>query len=173
MTVTLLLNVEAGLGQHVWDLSYSHVVAIGRWSTHPHTHHTVCADESTAYIATLFWGLELLLVKFSILCLYLRIFPNVWLTRAVFVFMAFTACFTLPLIGLAAFQCIPIHAIWNLEERANAKCVDWIAVLRLTVVYEIIAEVVLFSLPIPIVWSLQMKTSKKIQLVIFFGLGVW
>jgi hypothetical protein len=87
--------------------------------------------------------------------------------------MVFTACFTLPLLGLAAFQCLPLSAIWDLEQRSNAKCIDWIIVLRLTVVYEVIAECVLFALPIPIVLKLQMKTSKKIQLIIFFGLGVW
>lgn len=115
----------------------------------------------------------MLLLKYSILCLYLRIFPNAWLKRAVFAFMAFTALFTLPLLGLAAFQCIPIRAIWDLQARSSAKCIDWIAVLRLTVVYEIIAEIVLFSLPIPIVLKLQMKTAKKIQIIVFFGLGVW
>jgi hypothetical protein len=87
--------------------------------------------------------------------------------------MAFTALFTLPLLGLAAFQCIPVRAIWDLQEHRIAKCVDYIAVLRLTVVYEIIAEVVLFSLPIPIVLKLQMETAKKIQLIVFFSLGVW
>ena len=33
MTVALLLNVKSGIGRHVWDLSYSQVMAIGRWST--------------------------------------------------------------------------------------------------------------------------------------------
>ncbi|KAL5113521.1 hypothetical protein ACEQ8H_008606 [Pleosporales sp. CAS-2024a] len=132
------------------------VVSISRWT----------------YIMTFFWAIQLLLLKYSILCLYLRIFPNVWLKRAVYAFMAFSACFTLPLIGLATFQCIPISAVWELKERANAKCINWIAVLRLTVVYEIIAECVLFSLPVPIVLKLQMETGKKIQLLAFFGLGV-
>jgi hypothetical protein len=168
MTAALLMNVEAGIGHHVWDLSYDNVVAVGRWSTYQATNLTRSTlTYGPAYIATIFWGFELLILKFSILCLYLRIFPNLWLKRAVYAFMAFSACFTLPLLGLAAFQCVPIHA------KQTAKCVDWIAVLRLTVVYEIIAEVVLFSLPIPIVVKLQMKTAKKIQLMIFFSLGVW
>jgi hypothetical protein len=119
------------------------------------------------------WSFELILLKYSILCLYLRIFPNVWLKRFVFAFMAFTALFTLPLVGLAAFQCIPVHAIWDLQAQETAKCVDYIAVLRLSVVYEVVAEIVLFSLPVPIVLKLQMKTSKKIQLLIFFSLGIW
>jgi hypothetical protein len=147
----------------------------GSWQTEYaliRSQHMDLADEDTAYIATIFWGFELLLLKYSILCLYLRIFPNVWLKRAVYFFMAFSAAFTLPLLGLAAFQCIPISAIWDLRERPNAKCIDWITVLNLTVVYEVISETVLFGLPIPIVLKLQMKTSKKIQLMIFFGLGV-
>jgi hypothetical protein len=119
------------------------------------------------------WGFELLLLKYSIICLYLRIFPNVWLMRCCYLFMAFQAAFTLPLLGLAAFQCIPVSAIWDLQQRPNAKCVDWIAVLRLTVSYEVIAEIIVFALPIPIVLKLQMKTWKKIQLITFFSLGIW
>ena len=121
----------------------------------------------------MFWGVELLLIKYSILCLYIRIFPNLWLKRAIYAFMVFTALFTVPLIFLAAFQCIPVHAIWDLQEQETAKCIDYIAVLRLTVAYEIIAETILFSLPIPIVWKLQMQTTKKIQLLVFFSLGIW
>jgi hypothetical protein len=103
----------------------------------------------------------------------LRIFPNVWLKRGVFAFMIFTALFTVPLIGLAVFQCIPVHAIWDLEEQSTAKCIDWITVLRLTVVYEVIAEIILFSLPLPIVATLQMKLARKVQLMVFFGMGIW
>lgn len=119
------------------------------------------------------WVVELVLIKYSILCLYIRIFPNVWLKRAVFAFMVFTALFTIPLLFLVAFQCIPVRSIWNLEEQGTAKCVDYIAVLRLMVVYEIIAETLLFCLPIPIVWKSQMKTAKKILLFVFFSLGIW
>ncbi|KAF1935160.1 hypothetical protein EJ02DRAFT_439416 [Clathrospora elynae] len=156
LTVALLLNLEAGIGHHIWDLTYPRVVAIGKWS----------------YIETILWGVEMLLIKYSILCLYIRIFPNLWLKRVIFAFMAFTALFTLPLLFLAAFQCIPVYAIWDLQEQGTAKCIDYIAVLRLTVVYEIIAETMLFSIPIPTVWKLQMKTSKKIQLLVFFSLGI-
>lgn len=35
MTVALLLNLKAGLGHHIWDLTYPRVVAIGKWSTLP------------------------------------------------------------------------------------------------------------------------------------------
>lgn len=43
--------------------------------------------------------------------------------------------------------------------------------LQATVVFEVIAEIVLFVLPIPIVVKLQMQKSKKVLLIGFFGLG--
>jgi len=95
------------------------------------------------------------------------------LKRAVIAFSVFTLLFTGPLIGMACFQCIPIHAIWNLDAQKTAKCIDWIAVLRATVIYEVIAEIVLFILPVPVVLNLKLKRGKKIQLMIFFGLGTW
>jgi hypothetical protein len=114
----------------------------------------------------------MLLLKYSILCLYLRIFPHVWLKRAVFAFMAFTACFVVPLLLTAAVRCDPVRAQWDLEAAKTAKCLDWLAILKLTVVYEIIAEIILFALPVPVVLGLQMATAKKIQLIVFFGLGL-
>jgi hypothetical protein len=172
MTVFLLFNVDAGIGHHIWDLSYQQVMGIGKWSM---LHYgLICreVDKYSAYITTLFWAVELLLLKYSILCLYLRIFPNLWLKRAVIAFTAFTTLFTFPLIGLAAFQCVPVRAIWDLELQKTATCIDWIAVLRATVVYEVIAETVLFALPIPIVLKLKLKSTKKVQLIVFFGLGI-
>ncbi|OAG01213.1 uncharacterized protein CC84DRAFT_1263222 [Paraphaeosphaeria sporulosa] len=156
MTVSLLLNAEAGIGHHIWDLTYHQVKTIGQWT----------------YITTICWALELLILKFSILCLYVRIFPNPWLKRAVMIFTVFTILYTGPLVFLAALQCIPVHAIWDLEAQKTAKCIDWIAVLRATVVFEVIAEVLIFVLPIPVVLRLKLRRSKKIQLLTFFGLGV-
>ncbi|KAF3032239.1 hypothetical protein E8E12_000770 [Didymella heteroderae] len=156
LMVIFELNINAGIGKHLWDLTYQRVFDIGRWT----------------YIATILWGTEMLLLKYSILCLYLRIFPNVWLKRAVYTFMVFTACFTVPLIFTAAIRCNPVRAQWDLEAAKTAKCLDWLIILKLTVVYEVIAEIVLFALPVPIVLKLQMATAKKIQLLIFFGLGL-
>lgn len=125
-----------------------------------------------AYIATILWGVEMLLLKYSILCLYLRIFPHMWLKRCVFAFMAFTGCLVGPLLLTASFRCNPVRAQWDLEAAATAKCLDWLVILKLTTFYEVIAEIVLFALPVPVVLQLQMARAKKIQLIIFFGLGV-
>ena len=81
--------------------------------------------------------MQLLLLKFSILCLYIRIFPNPWLKRTIIIFTVFTILFTGPLVLMAAVQCVPIYAIWDLEAQKTAKCIDWIAVLRATVIYEV------------------------------------
>lgn len=142
--------------------------------THPTTTilSTAKLNPPTAYIATLLWAFNLLLLKFSILTLYLRIFPNQWLRRFIAAFSIFSILYTFPLIFLTAFQCMPIYAFWDLEAQKTAKCIDWTAVLRATVIFEVIAEVVLFVLPIPVVIKLQMPRGKKVLLMVFFGLGM-
>ena len=137
-----------------------------------HTHTACCADLRTAYIATILWGVEMLLLKYSILCLYLRIFPHVWLKRCVFAFMAFTGSLVVPLIFTVSIRCLPVRAQWDLEAAKTAKCLDWLIILKLTVFSEVVAEIILFALPVPIVLRLQMATAKKIQLIIFFALGL-
>ena len=168
------LNINAGIGMHTWDLTYPRVYDIGRWSKPQNTptligHRT---DLDAAYIATILWGVEMLLLKYSILCLYLRIFPHVWLKRGVYAFMAFTGCFVVPLLLTAAIRCDPVRAQWDLEAALTAKCLDWLIILKLTVVYEVVAEIILFALPVPVVLQLQMATAKKVQLLVFFGLGL-
>lgn len=105
--------------------------------------------------------------------MYARIFPNPWLKRACAIFAVFSILYTGPLVFLVIFECMPIHAIWDLEAKKTAKCIDYIAVLRASVVFEVIAEIILFVLPVPVVLKLKLKRTKKIQLLIFFGLGTW
>jgi hypothetical protein len=49
MTVALLLNVEAGIGRHIWDLTYPRVMAIGRWSKRT----AVCEFQKTLTVNSL------------------------------------------------------------------------------------------------------------------------
>jgi hypothetical protein len=50
MTVALLLNLKAGLGHHIWDLTYPRVVAIGKWSTYL----SVSSDKKVLIIDSLY-----------------------------------------------------------------------------------------------------------------------
>jgi hypothetical protein len=173
MTVALILNLEAGLGHHIWDLTYPRVVVIGRWSTYP----CLSSNKKVLTIDSLycyyFMGCRTAPYKVQHpLSLYSHLSEPLAEARDLRLHGFHRSVYPAPTF-LAAFQCIPVRAIWDLKEQGTAKCIDYIAVLRLTVVYEIIAETILFSLPIPIVWKLQMETSKKIQLLIFFSLGIW
>jgi hypothetical protein len=46
-------------------------------------------------------------------------------------------------------------------------------ILLTLLLYLVIAEVLIFVLPVPVVLRLKLRRSKKIQLLTFFGLGMW
>ena len=79
---------------------------------------------------------------------------------------------TLTIMFLLIFQCLPVKAMWDLDARKTAKCLDIEAVGYVGCVVEIVTEVVLFLLPVPIIHSFTMAKSKKVQLICFFGAGI-
>ena len=99
-------------------------------------------------------------------------FPIHGLRVAVLIYMGFLGATTVILLCLDIFQCVPVRAVWDLEARKHAKCLTIDRIAYGAAAVEIITEVALFALPIPIVSGLQLAGSKKAQLYIFFGSGL-
>ena len=67
--------------------------------------------------------------------------------------------------------CRPIAALWDVTIELVASCgnrnADWVAIG----VLNISTDVMVVSLPITMVWKLQIQREKKIALFCVFGLG--
>ncbi|KAL8874601.1 MAG: hypothetical protein Q9174_000064 [Haloplaca sp. 1 TL-2023] len=73
--------------------------------------------------------------------------------------------------GLASviFICTPISFFWN--QTGHGHCVNIVALLYSGASLGIFMDIAVFVLPMPIVWTLQMKRSKKIGIMGVFLLG--
>ena len=112
------------------------------------------------------------MVRVSILCFYLRIFPQRTFRRIVYVVMAGNTLYGTVFILVSIFQCIPVQAAW---ERWNgtvqARCVDVNALGWISGAINIALDVFILVLPLPGLAKLVMSWERKIHVMMIFGLG--
>ena len=108
--------------------------------------------------------------KLAILAIYLRIFTfrsfriTCWTLAAILVTNWFV--FT-----VAAFlMCIPLEYLWN-KRLEGGHCFDIDGFYRWSTFPNIITDVVMLILPLPVVWRLQTSRSIKIGLTLTFATG--
>jgi hypothetical protein len=68
------------------------------------------------------------------------------------------------------FPCKPIAKAWDVTI-TEGSCINRGAVYIMQAVTNIVTDIVLLLLPIPIVWKLQMPVVQKIGLVLIFVVG--
>lgn len=67
------------------------------------------------------------------------------------------------------FQCSPIAGAWDFS--VSRTCVDIHAVGIAGSAVSIADDIVLLVLPLPWIWSLQLKATTRVGLIVIFGLG--
>lgn len=120
----------------------------------------------------IFWGLAIYFVKMSILALYLRLFPNKKLRMAVFACMGFLTLSVLILTPMVIWQCNPIYASWHLGAREDAYCLSLSGVAYANAAINIVTELMIFAIPLPILRKLQIRPVRAIALYVLFGAGL-
>jgi hypothetical protein len=109
------------------------------------------------------------ITKLSILLLYSRIFTSRKFNKILLSVGAFVAAFTTAAALVNIFQCSPIKAIW--EPSIPHKCVNLLAMLKVISVEDVLTDVLILCLPLPMVWQLKMSTKLKWQITSMFLVG--
>lgn len=125
----------------------------------------------------MFWTATVFFTKVVILSLYLRIFPKS--TSNAFR----VTCWTLIVLCIAApvgiifsfiFSCRPISANWNAwDGKHPPRCTDAFAQSMSIASINIALDLVVFTIPIPQVWKLNMSLRKRIGVAITFCIGLF
>ena len=108
-------------------------------------------------------------VKFSVLLLYRRIFPNPRFRMIMWSLGAFIVCYSLVLFFGIIFQCNPIRGAW--EPGLDAKCIDLGLIILVTSALNVFTDVSTLCLPLPLLWGLNLPKERKVQLTGIFLLG--
>ncbi|KAI1330661.1 hypothetical protein F5Y16DRAFT_396153 [Xylariaceae sp. FL0255] len=169
MAVGVLFVVFTVIGKYVNEYSESH----GVWSRCVDSlarRDNTRVEEEPSYFSLL------ALTKISILCFFLRIFPNRRFRIAVKIMMTWIAVGTTVFILMGIFQCDPVNYNWEGWEgrwKGRYSCLDINWISWAAAVFVITHEMVIIALPIPLLLRLNVSTRRKVGIVLMFSLGVF
>ncbi|TGJ81069.1 hypothetical protein E0Z10_g7702 [Xylaria hypoxylon] len=145
-----------GLGQDVWNIP----------------------QDNITQILYLYWWAEILyqaglpLTRISILCFYLKLFPQERVRWASFALIGLNALDLVAFVAATIFQCTPIYGAWTFWDGSfkghcnNLHLQSWIqAGINITL------DLLVIVLPLPYLAKLSTSLGRKIRIIIMFGLG--
>lgn len=124
----------------------------------------------TDYIFSHFYDLALVFVKLGVLTFYYRIFVIPLFRRIVIATIGFIIIWGIGITVTLALACQPIEAFW--DNSVKGACLDLVKFTYFTNITNIITDVWVFLMPIPVIWHLQLQTKKKLLLCSVFSLGL-
>ncbi|KAI8173079.1 Satratoxin biosynthesis SC1 cluster protein 4 [Colletotrichum sp. SAR 10_86] len=108
--------------------------------------------------------------KLSLLTFYLHLSPQRWFRICVWIGIVvvslYSGCITL----LMLFHCNPVRKAFDFTIN-DGKCLDVAVLYIATAVSNIATDVMLFILPMPMIFNLRMKIAQKIGAMLIFGIG--
>jgi hypothetical protein len=112
------------------------------------------------------------MIRVSMLCLYLRIFPQRAFIRTVYAVMAVNVLYGAAFILTSLFQCIPVHAAWTKWDGTGpAKCINANAVGWTSAAINIVLDIIIVILPLPELTRLLISWERRIHILVMFGFG--
>ena len=114
------------------------------------------------------------LVKFSILFLYRRMFPLKQMSpfwwASYWILCGGTAALALLGVFATIFSCTPVQFGWD-KTIVGGRCINIALFHEFFGIYNIVLDLSVLVLPMPVVWRLQMKRSRKLCVIGLFALG--
>ncbi|KAK4189845.1 hypothetical protein QBC35DRAFT_122246 [Podospora australis] len=128
------------------------------------------------YITETFYLTIISLTKVSILCFYLRIFPNRPFRICTYTVMAWVVISGVVFVFCQIFQCVPISYIWEGWKKGAYgpfHCLD-ISGLGYTVAgFSIVQDMVILIMPLPLLLRMNIALRSRIAIIFMFSLGIF
>ncbi|RDL33267.1 uncharacterized protein BP5553_08706 [Venustampulla echinocandica] len=147
------LNTRFGLGIHLWNVPAS---TSPNWL-------------KVNWAAIFFYYVVMMLVKMSLLTLYLRLSPNKRFRLWVWAIMAFVIASSIGAIFTNLFACKPLALVWN--KSLPGSCIDPPTFLLVTGCINVLTDFLMILLPIILLWTIQMRRKQKIAVIAILMLG--
>ncbi|KAF4155493.1 hypothetical protein CNMCM6936_002362 [Aspergillus lentulus] len=113
-------------------------------------------------------------IKLSILLFYLMLIKEEFVFRLatyITLWVVLLAGFALTLVNL--FPCRPLSASFQITTPPGTYCIDIVALYISTATIDIITDVAIVSLPMPVLWRVRLPRRQKVILLLTFGTGVF
>jgi hypothetical protein len=123
------------------------------------------------FVSELMYLPTVMVIKVTFFLFFERIFsPNKtmkWLIRGgIFAVVAFY----IAIFFRSVFLCKPVALAWN--PTLTGSCLKLEVTPYTTAVFNIISDIYILLLPMPLIWNLNLKTQRKMRLIAVFGMGI-
>lgn len=127
------------------------------------------------YFAALEWVYYMViwLTKISILCLYLRLFPDYDFRRLVKIGLVVCSIAGASFLGASVFQCLPVSFNWTFwDGEHSGRCGNIVIQGWVGMIVNIIADIAVLMLPLPVIWRLNLALEKRFSIIAMFSVGL-
>ncbi|KZM26891.1 hypothetical protein ST47_g1976 [Ascochyta rabiei] len=160
-TATIILQVEHGRGRHSSELHKEdfELMLMYKW-----------INLLVYFVAN--WA-----VKMSVLALFHRIgsgkrgLPLIVQSRAIWATAGLISAFTVAVVLVQIFSCLPISAAWNLEQ-LPIMCIDSTVFMHVQGAINVFTDVVLLLYPLPLLPLLKFNKRQRTALIVIFSIGL-
>ncbi|KAK1658941.1 hypothetical protein BDP55DRAFT_504607, partial [Colletotrichum godetiae] len=114
------------------------------------------------------YNLALLLCKLSIVFSYLRVFKIPTTQKICKTMLAVLAVYGAWTVFGSIFMCVPVQAFWG---DGTGKCMNRLAFWFSNAALNILSDIIICGIPIPLIKSLQISKKQKIALIMVFAVG--
>ena len=108
--------------------------------------------------------------KLSLLTFYLRLSPQKWWRVAVWGSIVIVALYTSIIALMIFFQCDPVRKAYDVRVK-EGKCLNAGALYIATAGTNVVTDLILFVLPVPMVYRLRLGWAQKMGALLIFGIG--
>ncbi|WVW85138.1 hypothetical protein I302_107175 [Kwoniella bestiolae CBS 10118] len=126
------------------------------------------------YTFVVFYNPATMTIKLAILLLYRRMSEvQPWFRYGTYATMLVVSLAGIVCTFLAIFQCRPISAAWRTDDSndSEGQCIDVIALFLASAPINILTDLSILLLPLPILTSLRMEMRQKVALIATFCVG--
>lgn len=153
-TVAMCIQAESALGKHIWTLS----------------HDTIIQFAKIAYAIVILYTSSFTLTKISILLQYLRIFNVTNIRKLCYIQIAIVSVYGVWLFFSSVLNCVPIARNW--DKTVQGKCLPTTPLWLTNAALNILTDIMIVLLPMPVISSLMLPLKQKLWLTIVLAFGL-
>ncbi|RHZ62446.1 putative plasma membrane protein Pth11-like [Aspergillus thermomutatus] len=153
------------------------MIIVCEWAFGKHQHEMpkelVLRTLKLYFVAQILYKINIGLTKISILLLYIRLFVHRWFLTTCWVWIGIIVSFTIGTVFSSIFQCTPVQWAFNKSIPGGGTCINMTAFWYANAAFNILSDLVLIALPVPVVVNLQLPLKSKVALCGIFAVGIF
>ncbi|KAK0130433.1 hypothetical protein ONS96_000952 [Cadophora gregata f. sp. sojae] len=162
LSISAIVGDRYGLGIHLWNLGDGSLESILS---------SLSRIVKSLYGCYLSYTTSITFTKLSIMATYVRFLPPGIARKINFALAVVILLFWISSIFSIIFQCVPAQAAWNYSVKGQCHPIKTFFLSLST--FNVITDILLCILPVPLLWSLKMPKAQRAVLCLLFCMGTF